>query len=88
MLVTIQFLDDFESILRGTKFNLDPEYNDTVENLKVLISLKYSELDITRITLKQGKRRLKNSEALNCLGIKEGALIEVVKKRQACCNIF
>jgi len=85
MLVTIEFQDEFENINRGTKIGFDPEYNDSIENLKVLITLKYTELEMKKIHIYYHGKRLKNTDNLNILNIKEGATLQVRKRRSGCC---
>jgi len=88
MYVTIEFLDEFESVIKGSKITVDPDYNDTIENLKVLITLKYSELDMKRFRLMYRNKILKSNQTLNSLGIKEGEVIQVKKAGGGCCNLF
>ena len=84
MLVVAEFLDDFESIPYGMKITVDADYNETVENIKVLISLKHVDLDIGKMILFYNGRSLKDSERLSELGIKDGALLQVRRKGGLC----
>ena len=84
MLVTVEFLDEFENIPKHAKTSIDPEYNDPVENLKVLITLKYTELEVGGMEVYYEGKKLRNQSCLNTLGIREGAVLQVRRKNSGC----
>lgn len=40
MLVNIEIMDDFGNYSKGDKFGIDTEYDKSIEDVKVLITLK------------------------------------------------
>ena len=88
MLVIVEFLDDFENIVRGTKASFDPEYNDSIENLKVMMTLKSTDLEVTTLRILNHGKILRDKDSLNNLNIKQGDVLQVRKRTVMGCNMF
>jgi len=88
MLITIEFLEDFENVSRGTKTSFDAEFNDSIENLKVIISLKYHEIEVSSLNILLKGKILKDQATLNSLNIQQGTVLQARKRRVMGCNIF
>ena len=87
MFITIEFQSEFEDVSKATKINMDPEYNESVENIKVLITLKFTELEMNAMQLFFHGKKLRDSDRINLKGIKEGDTLQV-KKREHGCGCF
>ena len=88
MLITIEFLEDFEGIKRGTKTSFDAEFNDSIENLKIIISLRYTEIDVSSLRISSKGKILRDQDTLSALNIEQDAVLQARKRRVMGCNIF
>lgn len=88
MLIQIQFQDDFETVLKGTRTTIDIEWNETVENLKVHITIKYNDLDPAQILLYYRDRQLKPLEKLSGLNYQEGEPIYARRVKKSLCVLI
>ena len=87
MFVVTEFIDEFETVPFGTKITVDADYNETVENIKVLLSLKHHDLDISRLRLYYKGNALKDSDRLSDLGVKDGTVLQA-RGKAALCGCF
>mmetsp|Transcript_22017 Transcript_22017/g.18877 ORF Transcript_22017/g.18877 Transcript_22017/m.18877 type:complete len:90 (+) Transcript_22017:65-334(+) len=89
MLVNIEVIDEFGNLPKGQKFSVDTEYDKTIEDVKVLITLKPSSgLDPKEFDLWKDGKKLGLGDKLNTLGVKDGTLLFLKKKSGGCCSIF
>jgi len=82
MVLTVVFLEDIDEIKKGTTISIDPDYKESVENAKVLISLKYHHLDISQLELVYNGKPLDDHAKLVQLGIKAGDILQARIKRE------
>lgn len=61
---------------------------ETVENLKVVISLRYQELDFTNAVILKGNEKLAENAKLVTLGIKEGDKLKLQQKPKSICTLI
>lgn len=70
-------------------FTVNITYNETIENLLVMISLSVTSVPIDKFQIRFNGRILKNKGArLDALGIKHGDAINLETKTNKCCQIF
>ncbi|KAL4462555.1 hypothetical protein ABPG74_000385 [Tetrahymena malaccensis] len=91
MIIQVVFNSTFKhSNVDNNQFSVDVDANQTVSNLKTLISLRYTDLDPEFFELKQGSKTLK--EEMICLNLQtcEGApiIVTVFNSTRTCCTIF
>jgi len=82
MLVNIQFSSTFAEICKGTTIGLCACDDESIENLKVKITLFYQELKTKALVILYNGKPLKNGETLDLVGVKEGDVIQVKKKKK------
>ncbi|KAL4505141.1 hypothetical protein ABPG72_016208 [Tetrahymena utriculariae] len=91
MIIQVVFNSSFKhQNVDNNQFSVDVDANQTVSNLKTLISLRYTDLDPEFFELKQGSKTLK--EEMICLSLQknEGApiIVTVFNSTSTCCTIF
>jgi len=84
MHITAEFANTFESVPRGEKTSINTEYNETVENFKVLITLIHRDLDVNKMKLIFNGKTLRDEERLNEIPLKEGDIVKVARKKMSC----
>jgi hypothetical protein len=84
MEVEFRFGKDFqnEAVLVKESFKLIIDLNETVENLKVLISLKFNDLDPNHFLLSFKNRPIPNDSKLIDIPIRQGDIITIVNHRE------
>ncbi|EAR94904.2 hypothetical protein TTHERM_01028870 (macronuclear) [Tetrahymena thermophila SB210] len=91
MIIQVVFNSSFKhQNVDNNQFSIDVDANQTVSNLKTLISLKFTDLDPEFFELKQGTKTLK--EEIICLNLQqsEGSpiIVTVFNSTRTCCTIF
>lgn len=88
MLISVQFMDDFPGIPKGSSTTIDIDWTEPVENLKVLITVKYSALNIEHLNLYYHGRLLRNHQKINALNYNEGEVIFIRKVSSGLCVLI
>lgn len=70
-------------------FTVKIAYNETVENLLVMISLSVTTVPLSEFQLSFNGRILKNKSAtLDSVGIRHGDTVSLENKTNKCCEVF
>ncbi len=88
MLLSIEFLNAFTEICKGTTIDVHTGNDETIENLKVRITLFFTELKTKTMVILFNGKPLTNQETLKLIGVKEGDTIQVKRKKSKkrfCC---
>lgn len=67
---------------------IDPNYNESIENVICLISLKITALPANEIRLFYDGRHLQNQMTLDKLGVQEGHIISLSRRETGCCELL
>lgn len=70
------------------KFTVDFDPNDTVDNLKTIISLKFTDLDPTHFELVQHGKTLNNNLRLIKANAELDGEFRMVEVERSCCMIY
>ena len=70
------------------QFRIDLDPNDNVDNLKVIISLKYTDLDPLSYDLFLREKRVENTKRIVDLNLKEGDLLVIKAIGSDCCSLI
>jgi hypothetical protein len=82
MPISIIFLEKIDEVEEGTRISVDPNYQESIENVKVLISLQFPHLNIENMDLFFKGRVLKDNETLVQKGIRGGDELQAKMKSQ------
>mmetsp|Transcript_52790 Transcript_52790/g.60660 ORF Transcript_52790/g.60660 Transcript_52790/m.60660 type:complete len:89 (-) Transcript_52790:66-332(-) len=85
MIIIVEFADDISNVERGTKTSVDIEWSESVENLKVHITLKYGDLDPAAFDLYYQGRKIRPSQKVNAFGYQEGTNVIVRRAKSEMC---
>lgn len=71
-------------------FDVDPDYNASIENVKLLISLKIPEYEPAKTTLMLKDQSLKDHQTLDKLGVQDGDTLGLRRggNTTGCCRIL
>ena len=84
MFITVVFQTGFENVAKDTTLHVDPDYNESIENVKVLITLQCAELEMDDMKLYFHGKRLRDHERINSKGITQGDIIHLKRKGAGC----
>jgi hypothetical protein len=89
MFITLLFDSSFPSEAVDKKpFRIDIDPNDNVDNLKVIISLKYTDLDPLSYDLFLNDRRAENNKRIIDLNLKENDVLVIKAIGGDCCLLI
>lgn len=89
MLIYIEFDENFvHRSLDKRKIQVDFDPNDTVDNLKTIISLSFVDLDPSCFELYQRNKKLENSAKLVKEGVDLSEPLTAKQVKKSCCTIF
>ena len=86
MLVNLKFDDDFANVSKGTKVQVDMAFSDTIDNIKIMISLKYPDINPARIALFLDKQHLLNHETIKTTKINENSILTIKPIKSGICS--
>lgn len=67
---------------------VDPDPNDEIENIKILMSFKLPEIDYSNCGLFYQKRQLNTQNKVRTLALSENDFIEVRRVSSNCCELI
>lgn len=67
---------------------VDPDPNDEIENIKILMSFKLSEIDYSKCCLYYQKRKLNPQNKVRSLALSENDFIDVRKVSTSSCELI
>lgn len=72
------------------RFTIDVDYNESVENLLVKVSLQITDIPPAEMSLFLHGERVKETDHLDSLGVKENDVVELRKKTRSeyCCRLL
>ena len=72
------------------RFNLDLPYNDTVQNLLAMVSVRISDVPVGELSVYYQGQPLGEGERLDTLGVKDDAVVELRHKKRSeyCCSFL
>ena len=85
MIILVEFLEEFDTVPRFTKTSVDIDWAETIENLKVLITLKYTDLDPNAFDVYYRGKKLRPSAKVNSIDYQEGTYLSVRKTKSEFC---
>ena len=89
MLIQIEFAKSFETVAKGEKKSVDIDWQETIENLKVLITCNIDKLAASDFELYYKGKKLPNDEKISSIGYVQGTpMILKPMKKSACCILF
>ena len=89
MFISLIFDSNFPSDSVDKKqFRIDLDPNDNVDNLKVIISLKYTDLDPLSYDLFLKERRVENTKRILDLNLVEGDVLVIKAIGSECCRLI
>jgi len=65
---------------------IDP--NDTIQNMKIALSLVISNLDPSSIDIYHHNNKMKDDQIVYKVGINSGDSVEIKNKSKCCCVIY
>ncbi|CAG9320827.1 unnamed protein product [Blepharisma stoltei] len=68
--------------------SVDPNYDDTIENVMCLISLKITTVSSSELELIYNGRLLPLSTTLDKQNIREGHTLQLKRRRTSCCTLL
>lgn len=88
MLISYEFVDGFLNVTKGTKGSIDAEWKTTIDNLKVMITLKHNDLDPSDFDLYYKTKKLQTETQISSLNYSEGDQIFVKKHTKTTCGCY
>jgi len=73
---------------RKERISLDPNYNESVENVLVQCSLQISEVPITELALYFQDKALAGPQRLDQVGVTDGAQLDLRQRQASCCDLL
>jgi len=73
---------------RKERISLDPNYNESVENVLVQCSLQISEVPITELALYFQDKALAGPQRLDQVGVTDGAQLDLRQRQASCCGLL
>jgi len=69
-------------------FTVDPRFNETIEDLVYMVSLKVTSIPANELQLSYQGKLLKSSQTLESYSIQEGEILSLSKKSSGCCLLI
>ena len=85
MLVNFLLNDEINIAMPETKYEIEIAPHETVENLKVLLTIKYPEINIEQVNFYLNEKELKNNYTIKTLELQDASIILIKRKVNICC---